>query len=78
MDVSKVQPSGSPAENANWLLRQKKAAGFIAMKLDASNRDLFLTPENRHNPEDGWDAIQLEYALETTRNRSRLFTLFCP
>lgn len=46
VDGTEPQPTATPTESANWLLRQKKAAGFIAMKLDASNRDMFLTSKN--------------------------------
>lgn len=46
------------------------------MKLDASNRDLFLTINNRRNPQALWDAIKLEYASKKARNRSRFFTCF--
>lgn len=49
VDGSEVPPS-VPSKLNNWLLREKKAAGFIAMKLNSSNRDLFLTSENRRNP----------------------------
>lgn len=76
VDGTEAQPTSSPIESANWLLREKKAAGFIAMKLDAGNRDLFLTSENRHNPKALWDSIQQEYASKKARNRSRLFTRF--
>lgn len=76
VDGTEAQPTSSPTESSHWLLRQKKAAGFIAMKLDAGNRDLFLTTENRRNPKALWDAIQLEYASKKARNRSRLFTRF--
>lgn len=75
VDGSETQPL-EPAESAKWLLRQKKAAGFIAMKLDASNRDLFLTNDNRRNPRALWLAIELEYASKKARNRSRLFSRF--
>lgn len=34
VDGTKLQPTSSTAESQNWLLRQKKAAGFIARKLD--------------------------------------------
>ena len=47
VDGSEAPPTAPSPENSNWLLRQKKAAGFIALKLDALNRDLFLTPDNR-------------------------------
>lgn len=76
VDGTEEQPSSPSPELSNWLLRQKKAAGFIAMKLDASNRDLFLTTDNRRNPKALWDAIELEYASKKARNRSRLFTRF--
>lgn len=47
IDGTEEQPSTSePAERNNWLLRQKKAAGFIARKLDSSNRDLFINEDN--------------------------------
>lgn len=76
VDGSEAQPTTTASESANWLLWQKKATGFIAMKLDASNRDLFLSPDNRRNPKALWDAIQLEYASKKARNQSRLFTRF--
>lgn len=37
VDGTEAQPINSPAESQNWLLRQKKAAGFIARKLDSSS-----------------------------------------
>lgn len=67
VEGSKTQPTGA-AEGANWLLHQKKAAGFIAMKLDASNRDQFLTTNNRGNPQALRKAIELEYASKKARN----------
>lgn len=73
---SEAPPAVPSPELTNWLLRQKKAAGFIAMKLDASNRDLFLTVENRQKPQALWSAIQLEYASKKAHNCSRLFTRF--
>lgn len=76
VDGSEPQPVTSPAESQNWLLRQKKAAGFIARKLDSSNRDLFINPDTRRDPKALWDAIELEYASKKARNRSRLFTRF--
>lgn len=73
---SESQPSSSPSESQNWLLRQKKAAGFIARKLDAANRDLFINHITRRDPHALWIAIELEYASKKARNRSRLFTRF--
>lgn len=75
VDATKAPPL-VPSELSNWLLRQKKAAGFIAMKLNASNWDLFLTSDNCRNPRALWQAIKLEYASKKARNRSRLFTRF--
>lgn len=43
VDGSDEQPTIAGPERQNWLLCQKKAAGFIACKLDASNRDLFIS-----------------------------------
>lgn len=37
IDGTEAQPTSSPAKTLNWSLRQKKAAGFIARKLDANN-----------------------------------------
>lgn len=76
VDGSESQPSSSPSESQNWLLRQKKAAGFIARKLDAANRDLFINDITRRDPHALWIAIELEYASKKARNRSRLFTRF--
>ena len=77
IDGSEEQPDISePQERNNWLLRQKKAAGFIARKLDSSNRDLFINDDNRRDPQALWSAIQLEYASKKARNRSRLFSRF--
>lgn len=76
VDGSESQPTSSPAESLNWLLRQKKAAGFIARKLDANNRDLFINDDTRRNPQALWAAIELEYASKKARNQSRLFTKF--
>ena len=77
IDGSEEQPGVSePAERNNWLLRQKKAAGFIARKLDSSNRDLFINDDNRRDPRALWEAIQLEYVSKKARNRSRLFNRF--
>lgn len=36
-DGTEPQPTNSTSDSQNWLLRQKKAAGFIARKLDARN-----------------------------------------
>lgn len=76
VEGTEPQPISSPTESQNWLLRQKKAAGFIARKLDARNRDLFITSLNRRDPQALWAAIELEYASKKARNRSRLFTRF--
>lgn len=76
VDGTEAQPVSPSPELTNWLLPQKKAAGFIAMKLDASNRDLFLTAGNRRNPKALWDAIGLEYASKKARNQLRLLTRF--
>ena len=70
VDGSEEQPTSSPAEALNWSLRQKKAAGFIARKLDAANRDLFINDNTRRDPRALWDAINLEYASKKARNRS--------
>lgn len=61
---------------ANWTLRQKKAAGFIARKLNDRNRDLLLTENNKKDPHALWNAITLEYASKKARNRSCIFTRF--
>ncbi|KAG0149330.1 hypothetical protein CROQUDRAFT_688468 [Cronartium quercuum f. sp. fusiforme G11] len=48
--VDGIEPkpdSTHPVELANWLLREKKAAGFIARKLDTRNRDLLVNEENQ-------------------------------
>lgn len=76
LDGTEEQPTSPSPELNNWLLRQKKVAGFIAMKLDASNWDIFLTPDNGRNPKAPWDLIELEYASKKARNQSRLFTRF--
>lgn len=76
VDGSETQPTSSPSESQNWLLRQKKAAGFIARKLDSSNLDLFINDITRRDPHALWLAIELEYASKKARNRSRLFTRF--
>lgn len=68
VDGSEDQPSSPPAESLNWSLRQKKAAGFIARKLDAKNRDLFINESTRRDPKALWDAIALEYASKKARN----------
>lgn len=75
VDGTEPKPTTSPEEQ-QWFLRQKKAAGFIARKLDASNRDRFIKPETRRDPQALWAAIKLEYASKKARNRSRLFTRF--
>ena len=49
VDGMEVEPD-SLAERNNWLLRQKKAAGFIARKLDSSNRDMFINEQTRRKP----------------------------
>ncbi|KAG0142674.1 hypothetical protein CROQUDRAFT_47633, partial [Cronartium quercuum f. sp. fusiforme G11] len=72
---SKPEPT-RPTELANWYLREKKAAGFIARKLDSRNRDLIVNDLNHKDPKELWDAIILEYASKKARNRSRLFTRF--
>lgn len=76
VDGTEPQPSNSPSDSQNWLLQQKKATGFIARKLDSSNRDLFINDSTRRDPYSLWQAIQLEYASTKARNRSRLFTWF--
>lgn len=77
VDGSEDKPEVTrPAELANWLLREKKAAGFIARKLDTRNRDLIVNDANRKDPKALWDAIVTEYASKKARNRSRLFTRF--
>lgn len=75
VDGSEAQPT-SAAESQNWLLRQKKAAGFIARKLDSRNRDLFINADTRRDPHALWNAIEVEYASKKARNRSRLFSRF--
>lgn len=75
VDGTKEQPSAG-TERLNWTLPQKKAAGFIARKLDASNRDLFINEQTRRDPQALWSAIELEYASKKAWNRSRLFTRF--
>lgn len=72
---TELQPS-TPTEAQNWILHQKKAAGFIARKLDSSNRDLFITEHTRRDPRALWLAIKVEYSSKKARNRSRLFTRF--
>lgn len=74
--TEEIPDISTPAERNNWMLRQKKAAGFIARKLDSSNRDLFINDDTRRNPQALWNAIQLEYASKKARNRSRLFSRF--
>lgn len=76
VDGSETQPTTTSADSQNWLLRQKKAAGFIASKLNASNRDLFINDSTRRHPHALGIAIELEYASKKARNRSRLFTRF--
>lgn len=76
VDGSETQPTTTTADSQNWLLRQKKAAGFIARKLDSSNQDLFINDLTRRDPHALWLAIELEYASKKARNRSRLFTRF--
>lgn len=76
VDGSEPQPEGSTPEAKNWILRQKKAAGFISRKLDSSNCDLFLNSETRRDPHKLWRDIELEYASKKARNRSRLFSRF--
>lgn len=82
VDGSELQPAKPLSEKNNWILRQKKAAGFIARKLDSSNRDIFINAETRRDPQALWHAIQLKYASRTARNGWRLFTRFlslrCP
>lgn len=66
----------SPTERANWILRQKKAAGFISQKMDSRNRDLLINDTNRKDPQAIWISIKNEYSSKKARNRSRLFTAF--
>lgn len=75
IDGTEPIPTTSP-EDQQWLLRQKKAARFIARKLDSSNRDRIIKPETRRDPQALWAAIELEYPSKKARNRSRLFTRF--
>lgn len=65
-----------PAEQNHWLLRQKKAASFIAQKLDSNNRDLFVNGDTRKDPQSLWNSIQLKYASKKAFNHSRLFFCF--
>lgn len=65
-----------PAERSSWILRQKKAAGFISRKMESRNRDLIINDDNRKDPQLIWAAIKSEYSLKKARNRSRLFTAF--
>lgn len=76
VDGTEEQPVEPASERNNWLLRQKKAAGFIARKLDSSNRDIFINENTRCDPHALWAAIELGYASRKARNRSRLFTRF--
>lgn len=76
IDGTEAQPTSSVAEAQNWLLRQKKAAGFIARKLDSSYRDLFINETTRRDPRALWNVIEVEYASKKARNRSRLVTRF--
>lgn len=68
--------STAPTERSNWILRQKKAAGFISRKIDSRNRDLIINDLNRKDPQAIWMAIKNEYSSKKARNRSRLFTAF--
>lgn len=74
VDGTEPQPDSIAPGYQNWILRQKKAAGFIARKLDSSNRDLFLNDQTRRNPHALWAAIEVKYASKKARNCSRLFT----
>ena len=65
-----------PTERSNWILSQKKAAGFISRKMDSRNRDLLINDSNRKDPEAIWMAIRNEFSSKKARNRSRLFTAF--
>ena len=76
VDGTEEQPVEPASERNNWLLRQKKAAGFIAQKLDSSNRDIFINKNTRRDPHALWAAIELEYASRKARNHSRLFSQF--
>lgn len=66
----------SPTERSNWILRQKKSAGFISRKMDSRNRDLLINDLNRKDPQAIWTAIRNEFSSKKARNRSRLFTAF--
>lgn len=70
VDGTETQPTSSLSDAQNWLLRQKKAAGFIARKLDSSNQDLFINDSTRRDPHSLWQAIQVQYASTKARNRS--------
>lgn len=58
VDGSEPQPPSNPAESQNCLLRQKKAAGFIARKLASSNQDLFINEGTRRDPQALWSSIE--------------------
>ncbi|KAG0142568.1 hypothetical protein CROQUDRAFT_662360 [Cronartium quercuum f. sp. fusiforme G11] len=84
IDGSETKPEATkPVELANWLLREKKAAGFIARKLDSHNRDLIVNDSNRKDPMALWDLIILELFTRflllncTDGNLDRYVTSFC-
>lgn len=62
VDGTKPQPPAESPDAQNWKLRQKRAAGFLAGKLDAANGDQFINDNTRRDPAALWTAIQLEYA----------------
>lgn len=77
VDRSEEKPSpGEVTALFNWTLQQKKAAGFIARKLNDRKKDLLLTKSNKKDPQALWNAITLDYASERARNRSQIFTRF--
>lgn len=79
VDGSEVCPDITlPAERANWILQQKKAAGFISRNMDSRNRDLLINDFNQKDPQAIWTSIKEEYSSKKARNHSRLFTAFLP
>lgn len=70
VDGTELKPAENlSAELANWNLRNKKAAGFMARKMDSYNRDLLLNDDNRKDAKALWEAITLEYSSTKARNR---------
>lgn len=75
VDRTETEPTDATAQPL-YIVRTKKAAGFITRKLSPQNRDLIITEENHKNPKAIWDVIVNLYASTKARNRARVLRKF--